>query len=92
LSRDLLAPCEAQARGRLKVPGGGGAPAFKLRPASAQLPADEETPLRLEIKPKARTAAREALRAGRRVTAKVRVTARAGELKRMVTERVRVKP
>ena len=82
--------CLVLAKGTLSVPGA--TRAFKLRPAGTRLPNGTQAKLRLRITRKARRAARGALRANRRVRAKlsVRVADAAGEA-RTLTRRIRLR-
>ena len=65
--------CSATARGTMRVPG---ARPFKLRKAHREILAGDTETLGLRISREARGAAKQALRQGEKVVAKVRVTAR----------------
>ena len=65
--------CSATARGTIRVPG---AQPFKLRKFGREIFAGDKETLELRIPREARGAARQALRQGEKVVAKVRVTAR----------------
>ena len=71
-------PCSATARGRLGVPRVGTSRSFRLKPAARRIAKGARAKLKLRLSRKARRAAIRALRAHRKVKAKITVAVRDG--------------
>jgi len=82
--------CSARARGRLRVQLGGRVRAYPLLPASSDVAEGETEALAPAIGPGARSAARQALRRGGSVQARLRIRARGEETVRERVRRVRI--